>query len=478
MSKKNIAYIVIVFFLSFFFSLNVFAYEQGSIVGSSVFSDIAEKNKLAVVNISTVTKAKRIPRQFNQRGFQQGDPFNDLFNDFFERFYGIPQRSMPKQSLGTGFIIDSKGYIITNNHVVENADEISVSLSDEREYKAKLVGTDPKTDIALIRIITKDKLPFVKLGDSEKLKVGEWVMAIGNPFGLNNTVTVGVVSAKGRVIGSGPYDNYIQTDASINPGNSGGPLFNTQGEVIGINSAIFTGGAGAGNIGIGFAIPINMAKQIVNDLKENGRVTRGYLGVMIQKVTKEIAEPLGMLSPKGALVAEVVKNSPAEKAGIKRGDIIVAINGKTVKSVDELPRLVAKVKPGSKSRVTIFRHGKEIVKTVLIGKLDGEKKLSGAAGGRESDLLGLSVEEVTLDMAQKYGFDTDEGVIVRDIDPEGNAARAGIRLGDIILEMNQKVVDSLETYNKILASISKKKSVLLVIKRRGQVMFIPVPLKK
>jgi len=477
-SKKNIAYIVIVFFLSFFFSLNVFAYEQGSIVGSSVFSDIAEKNKLAVVNISTVTKAKRIPRQFNQRGFQQGDPFNDLFNDFFERFYGIPQRSMPKQSLGTGFIIDSKGYIITNNHVVENADEISVSLSDEREYKAKLVGTDPKTDIALIRIITKDKLPFVKLGDSEKLKVGEWVMAIGNPFGLNNTVTVGVVSAKGRVIGSGPYDNYIQTDASINPGNSGGPLFNTQGEVIGINSAIFTGGAGAGNIGIGFAIPINMAKQIVNDLKENGRVTRGYLGVMIQKVTKEIAEPLGMLSPKGALVAEVVKNSPAEKAGIKRGDIIVAINGKTVKSVDELPRLVAKVKPGSKSRVTIFRHGKEIVKTVLIGKLDGEKKLSGAAGGRESDLLGLSVEEVTLDMAQKYGFDTDEGVIVRDIDPEGNAARAGIRLGDIILEMNQKVVDSLETYNKILASISKKKSVLLVIKRRGQVMFIPVPLKK
>ncbi|MBF0275631.1 MAG: Do family serine endopeptidase, partial [Nitrospinae bacterium] len=348
------------FFLTF--TVNSQAYEGGNVVGSSIFSDIAENNKLSVVNISTFTKPKvqqTYERRPHQRGFQQNDPFNDLFNDFFQRYYGNPAQSTPKRSLGTGFIIDSSGYIITNNHVVQDSDVITVTFSDKKEYKAKLIGTDSKTDIALIKIDTKDNLPHVELGNSNDLKVGEWVMAIGNPFGLSNTVTVGVVSAKGRVIGSGPYDNYIQTDASINPGNSGGPLFDTKGKVIGINTAIFTGGASAGNIGIGFAIPINMAKSIVEDLKTTGHVTRGYLGVMIQKVTDEIAESLGLSTPEGALVAEVVDGAPADKAGLRRGDVIVALNNQAVKSVDELPRLVAKVKPGSPAKLTVYRNGKK-----------------------------------------------------------------------------------------------------------------------
>jgi serine protease Do len=302
--------------------------------------------KPSVVNISTTTLVKG-PDLYD-RFFGQANPFRDFFGeDFYERFFGdMPQREFKQRSLGSGFIIDRDGYILTNNHVVEKAQSIKVRLSDEKEYDAKVVGRDPKTDIALIKINTRQNLPVAPLGDSDSLEVGDWLIAIGNPFGLEHTVTAGIVSAKGRVIGAGPYDDFIQTDASINPGNSGGPLFNLNGEVVGINTAIVSGGQG-----IGFAIPINVAKELLPQLKTKGRVVRGWLGVMIQKVTPEIAKGFGLKESEGALVSDVMEGSPAEKAGIKRGDVIVSYNGKRIKEMDQLPKLVGTTEVGKKVKV-------------------------------------------------------------------------------------------------------------------------------
>ena len=455
------------------------AYEgQGNVVGSDIFANIAEKNKDAVVNISIVGKVQ--PRQQQRRPGRRGQQ-QDPFQDFFERFYGAPpqqQQQQPRKSLGTGFVIDSSGYIITNNHVIDNADEITVSFSNEKEYKAKIIGIDPKTDIALIKVEADEKLPHVEFGDSDALRVGEWVMAIGNPFGLSSTVTVGVVSAKSRVIGSGPYDNFIQTDASINPGNSGGPLFNTEGKVVGINSAIYSGGSGTpGNIGIGFAIPINMAAPIISDLKSSGTVTRGYLGVMIQRITPELADSLGLKKAEGALVSGVVKDSPAEKGGIKRGDLIRRFNGKNIKHSEGLPREVAKIKPGNSVPLVVVRNGKDKKLTVTIGKLKDEAALAQVEEKR-TDLLGVSVEEIDPELARQYGFSAEEGVMINAVVPGGNAHAAGLREGDILLEVNQMVVNSLGEYAKALTSIDNRKAVLLVIKRRGQVFFVSVSLKK
>jgi len=306
------------------------------------FVSLAKKMRPIVVNISTTQMS-------DVRGQQEfGSPFGeeDPFNDFWKRFFGgpLPRGRQRQQSLGSGFIIDADGSILTNNHVVENAQKIVVKLlGDDQEYEAKVIGRDPKTDIAIIKINTKANLPTANFGDSDKLEVGEWVVAIGNPFGLDSTVTSGIVSAKGRHIGQGPYDNFIQTDASINPGNSGGPLINLRGEVIGINTAIFS--RTGGNMGIGFAIPVNLAKELLPQLKGKGKVTRGYLGVLIQKVTPEIAESLGMERGYGALVANVSKDGPAEKAGIKVGDVIVEFDGKEVKDSGDLPIIVAREPP-------------------------------------------------------------------------------------------------------------------------------------
>ena len=304
------------------------------------FVALAKKLKPAVVNVST---AKTIAPQ--KKFHRAPSPFGtDPFEEFFDRFFeNAPQRSYKQRSLGSGFIISDDGYILTNNHVVAGADEIKVKLGDKREFKAEVKGTDEKLDLALIKIEAKDHFPVARLGDSDTIEVGEWVMAIGNPFGLEQTVTAGIVSAKGRVIGSGPYDDFIQTDASINPGNSGGPLFNAQGEVIGINTAIVAGGQG-----IGFAIPINMAKGIITQLKEKGKVTSGWLGVSIQAMTPELAQSFGLEAEKGALVNEVMKDSPADKAGIKSGDIILEFDGKAVHEMNELPRLVAETPVGKK----------------------------------------------------------------------------------------------------------------------------------
>ena len=311
--------------------------------------------KPAVVNIST-TQAVRQPRPGFRGPFRGQDPYEE----FFGRFFGgpAPEAPRPQQSLGSGFIIDKDGYILTNNHVIENAGMIMVKLANEKEYEAKLVGRDPRTDLALIKINARGGLPVVRLGDSDALQVGDWVLAIGNPFGLGQTVTAGIVSAKGRVIGEGPYDDFIQTDAAINPGNSGGPLFNTKGEVVGINTAIFS--QSGGNIGIGFAVPVNMAKGLLPQLKAKGRVSRGWLGVSIGPVTDEVAKELKLTDKKGALVMEVVEKSPADRAGLQQGDLIVGFDGKDVGSAQDLPRLVGNTPIGKEVILRVIREGRPL----------------------------------------------------------------------------------------------------------------------
>ncbi len=307
--------------------------------------------KPAVVNISTVQAVRQ-----TRRGFRGQDPYEE----FFGRFFGgpMPQESRPQQSLGSGFIIDKDGYILTNLHVIGNADKIMVKLANEKEYEARLVGRDPRTDLALIKISARGDLPVVRLGDSDALQVGDWVLAIGNPFGLEQTVTAGIVSAKGRVIGDGPYDDFIQTDAAINPGNSGGPLFNTQGEVVGINTAIFS--QSGGNIGIGFAVPVNMAKSLLPQLKAKGRVSRGWLGVSIGPVTDEALKELKLQDTKGALVMEVVEQSPADRAGLQSGDVIIGFNGKEITRAQDLPRLVGATPLGKEVTLQVIREGRPL----------------------------------------------------------------------------------------------------------------------
>jgi serine protease Do len=327
------------------------------------FADLAAKVNPAVVNIATTTTV-RVPGNPFRHFFGPNERGNPL-EDFFKRHFGdMPDRELKRSSLGSGFIIDKDGYIITNNHVVDGADDIKVRLADGREFKAKVVGRDPKTDIALIKILSLFKdLPVLQLGDSDKIRVGDWVLAAGNPFGLENTVTQGILSAKGRELGASPFDTFLQTDAPINPGNSGGPLVNVKGEVIGINTAIIAAGQG-----IGFAIPINIAKKVVPVLKEKGKIIRGWLGVSIQSVTPEVATALGLKSAEGALVADIASGGPADKAGIKRGDIITAFDGNPIRKASDLSALVAQILPGKDVTVKIIRKDKEMTLTVKIGE--------------------------------------------------------------------------------------------------------------
>jgi serine protease Do len=366
----------------------------------------------------------------------------------------------------SGFIIDKEGFILTNNHVVESTDEIKVKLADGREFKAEIVGRDPKTDLALIRIEPESDLPTLSLGDSETAQVGDWVIAIGNPFGLGHTVTAGIVSAKYRQIGAGSYDNFIQTDASINPGNSGGPLLNTAGEAIGINTAIFS--RSGGNIGIGFAIPINMAKDILPQLKE-GKVVRGWLGVMIQEVTPDLKEKLGLSDADGALVADVTSGGPAEKAGIQRGDVIVGFNGKEIKEMKELPFLVASSPVGSEAKVDIVRNGKPMSVTVTLGRLTDEEEGAPVETRLE---LGMSLETLTSDKAAAMGLSGTEGVIVSQVAPGSPAAEAGIRLGDVIVEVDKNPVGNVEDFEAAVAKFNPGDTMLLLVKRRGATLFL------
>jgi len=443
------------------------------------FADLAEKLSPTVVNIYT-TQTVEVSSSPHQFFFpDQGD-----IPEPFRRFFGIPdmpdqqapKREMKRTSLGSGVIFTADGYIITNNHVIEDADEINVTLHTFEEYKATVVGRDPKSDLALIKIEPKTKLPFVAFGDSDKLRVGEWVLAIGNPFGLQKTVTAGIVSAKGRAINNESYGNFIQTDASINPGNSGGPLFNLAGEMVGVNTAIFS--RTGGNIGIGFAIPVNMAKNVLAQLKEHGKVTRGWLGVMIQQVTPELADNFGLDRPIGALVGQVVPGSPAEKAGLKAGDVIITYDGKEISQMSMLPAMVANTHVGEKIELVLVRDGKKQSISVEIGKLEDVETVVADTETGSSKKLGLTVQALTAKIAESLGIEETQGLIVSDINPGSAAAEAGILRGDIILEINREKIESVDQYKKALQAAQEKKSILLLIKRAQNTRFVVIDLKE
>ncbi len=423
--------------------------------------------KPLVVNISTT----QVSEGRGGGGQEFGSPFgeDDQFNDFWKRFFGGPQPRGPQRqrSLGSGFIIDGDGSILTNNHVVENASKIVVKLSDDQEYEAKVIGRDAKTDIAVIKINAKSSLPAANFGDSDKLEVGEWVVAIGNPFGLDSTVTSGIVSAKGRHIGQGPYDNFIQTDASINPGNSGGPLINLRGEIVGINTAIFS--RTGGNMGIGFAIPINLVKELLPQLRGKGKVTRGFLGVLIQKVTPEIADSLALEKAQGALVANVSKDGPADKAGVKVGDVIVEFDGKEVKDSGDLPIIVARTQVDKKVRMKVVRDKKEMVLGVAVGELKDEEVVAAAP---EKGELGLTVQRLTPPMAESLGLEKSDGVVVSAVEPGSAADDAGIRRGDVLMEIDRRPVRNLDEYRKMVAAIKKGRGVLFLVRRGESTLFL------
>jgi len=378
----------------------------------------------------------------------------------------MPDREMKRQSLGSGIIIDNEGYIVTNNHVVENAEEIKVKLSDGREFKANVTGRDSKTDLALIKISsTFRNLPALALGDSDKIRVGDWVLAVGNPFGLEHTVTQGIISATGRVIGSGPYDNFLQTDAPINPGNSGGPLVNLKGEVIGINTAIVPGGQG-----LGFAIPSSLAKMVLKQLREKGKVVRGWLGVSIQTMTPDLAASFGLKEAKGALVSDVMEGGPAAKGGIRRGDVIFSFDGKAVKSSAELPRIVAETPVGKEVDVTLFREGKEMHCKVKIEELTEQRIAAQTQAPAQS--FGMKLVDITPRVRQQFGIKDKTGVAVAGVEPGSLAEDAGIQAGDIIKEANRKKVKNLADITSTLEKAEKGQTFLLLLKRGKQTFYV------
>ncbi len=485
MQSRYFRFLVLCFFYSFLTLLFSPAFEENKFslinsamalsagdgpLGSNIFVEIAKKENPSVVNVSTKAKRKVLkrprPSQPNGRG-------QDPFRDFYDRFFGEKNERRPKRGMGSGFVIDNEGHILTNYHVIEDADEIKVTFQDKKEYDAKLIGVDSKTDIALIKIILDDRekkiFPFLKLGNSDELEVGEWVMAIGNPFGLTRTVTVGVVSAKGRNIGAGPYDDFIQTDASINPGNSGGPLINIRGDVVGINTAIISGNTG-GNVGIGFALPINLARNILNDLKENGSVTRGWLGVMIQKITPELASSFGLEQSEGALVGDVIPNSPAAKGGIERGDVIVKFNNKKIVKMETLPKVVAGTSPGITVPVEVVREGVRKIIDVTIDVLKDSEEVVASLG----DPLGLQVQDISPELAKSLDLENSDGVLVADVQAGDPAGEAGVQRGDVISEVNRKPIKSMADYKMATSKVKKEGTVLLLVKRSGSTIYIAV----
>jgi len=447
------------------FHLNPPAYAKTTdvIAVPGSFSRLAEMASPAVVNIRTVKTIKGggpVFRNFRRNPHGGEDPFKD----FFEKFFGEDtQREFKQPSLGSGFIIDKKGFVVTNNHVIQDADQIKVKLGGDTEYDAEVVGRDANTDLALLKIKTGKDLPFLKLGDSDKLEIGQWVVAIGSPFGLERTVTAGIVSAKGRVIGSGPYDNFIQTDASINPGNSGGPLINMQGEVVGINTAIIAAGRG-----IGFAIPVNLAEKIIVQLKSEGEVTRGWLGVAIQDLTSEMAEYYGLKDRKGVLVADVFKGDPADKAGIQPKDIILEVNDNQIETSRELTAMIADLKVGEDAKVEVFRNGKIKTFQIKLAKRDDQRLASRPTPSEpEEEKFGIRVAELTPEIIQRFGIDDTKGVIVINVEADGKGAEAGVQMGDIIKEINHRIVESVKDYTAAMDKIKDDESVNLFIWRKN-----------
>ena len=455
-------------------ALTIFSVRSATGAVPSDFADLTEKLSPTVVNVYTTqtVEVSSQPHQFLPDDMEIPEPFR--------RFFGLPdmphgeapKREMKRTSLGSGVIVTADGYILTNNHVVQDADEIHVTLSTFEEYEATIIGRDPKSDVALIKINPKADLPFTAFGNSDKLRVGEWVIAIGNPFGLQQTVTAGIVSAKGRSINNESYGNFIQTDASINPGNSGGPLFNLKGEMVGLNTAIFS--RTGGNIGIGFAIPINMAKNVFAQLKEHGKVTRGWLGVMIQQVTHELAENFNLDRPIGALVGQVVPDSPAEKAGLKAGDVIISYNGKEISQMSMLPAMVASTNVGEKAKLVLIREGKKQDITVEIGRMDDEAAILAGVETGTSKKLGMTIQELTPKLAESLGIKEAHGVIVTDVDSDSASEEAGILRGDIILEINRGKIENIAQYKKALQAAQNKNSILMLIQRDQNTLFIVI----
>lgn len=461
--------------------------------GPESFADLADQVVDAVVNISASTTVEARNRTLPQ--LPPGTPFEDLFEEFFNRRgqgpgqgEGAPQRQRRSNSLGSGFVIDPSGIVVTNNHVIGDANEITVIFHDGSRLKAEIIGKDAKVDVAVLRVKPDKPLKAVSFGDSEKLRIGDWVLAIGNPFGLGGSVTAGIVSARGRDIGSGAYDNYIQTDASINKGNSGGPLFNMNGEVIGINTAILS--PSGGSVGIGFAVPASTAMPVIDQLRQFGETRRGWLGVRIQNVDDATAEALGLGSARGALVAGVDEKGPAKPAGIEVGDVIVKFDGKEVKDSRDLPRIVAATPVGKAVEVAIIRKGKEFTRNVTLGRLEDQDKQSQAnlnqppadTPSATRQAMGLSLSGLTDELRRRYSIkDTVKGVVVTRVDPNSPAADKRIQAGDVLVEVGQEPVNSPDDVTKRLDALKKegrKSALLLVSNAQGEVRFIALALDK
>jgi serine protease Do len=438
------------------------------------FTELAEKQGPSVVNISVTQVVQGNGNPF--AGFQDDEQFNELFRRFGLPVPGgprgqAPQQEFKSQSLGSGFIISSDGYVLTNAHVINAADEVIVKLSDKREFKAKIIGSDRRTDVALLKIDASG-LPKVSIGDPNQLKVGEWVAAIGSPFGLENTMTAGIVSAKGRALPQENFVPFIQTDVAINPGNSGGPLFNLKGEVVGINSQIYS--RSGGSMGLSFAIPIDVAMDVSNQLKSGGKISRGWLGVSIQEITKDLADSFGMKNTNGALVAGVEKNGPADKGGLVAGDVILKFDGKAINSSSDLPRAVGAVKPGKAVNVEVLRKGASKTLSVVVGEAPNDKDdVSAPTKGAtkpEVNRIGLTLNELT--PQQKKKLNGKNGLLV--IDSQGASAVAGVRRGDIVLGINNAEVTTVEQFNKTLSGISNGKTVAVLVLRGESTLYVPI----
>ena len=421
------------------------------------FADVVRTVKPAVVNIFS-TRLVRGPGS-------TGDPAEDFFRHFFGEG---PPRVQRQQSLGSGFIIDRDGHIVTNAHVVQQAEQIRVKLSNREEYDAEVVGTDPKTDVAVIKIKPRKELPVARLADSDTLEVGDWVIAIGNPFGLAETVTAGIVSAKGRVIGAGPYDDFIQTDASINPGNSGGPLVNARGEVVGINTAIFS--RSGGSVGIGFAIPINHARRIAEDLRGGGRVVRGWLGLSVQEVTPELAETFGLGEPRGALIVDVEAGGPAARAGLQRGDVLLTYNGVAITNSHQIPALVAETAVGNVAELTVLRDRSERRMTITVAEQPSAKTARPQVREPSAD-WGIQVTDLTASLARRLGVPRDtRAVVVSEVAPGSPAEEAGLEPGDLLRQVDRKEVRSAKECDQALRRAGN--TVLLLVQRGPALGFI------